>query len=167
MRFGFVGLQTSENDRARLDDRRCHLCLINGFLDILTLSSFWKFLRYLFWTTSARKTQSLPHTKNISWGGHQMQHRPIYDTHLGILQLELPSRFVILTLWVSRILEKQPLWRFIGELTHRSPPGQNGRHFADGIFRCISVNEKFVFWLKYHWSLFVSFQLTINQHWFR
>ena len=24
-----------------------------------------------------------------------------------------------------------------------SPPGQNGRHFADEIFRCISVNETF------------------------
>ena len=24
-----------------------------------------------------------------------------------------------------------------------SPLKQNGRHFADGIFRCISVNEKF------------------------
>ena len=24
-----------------------------------------------------------------------------------------------------------------------SPPGQNGRHFADNIFRCIFVNEKF------------------------
>ena len=24
-----------------------------------------------------------------------------------------------------------------------SPPGQNGRHFADDIFRCIFVNEKF------------------------
>ena len=23
-----------------------------------------------------------------------------------------------------------------------SPPGQNGRHFADGIFTCIFVNEK-------------------------
>ena len=24
-----------------------------------------------------------------------------------------------------------------------SPPGQNGRHFADDIFRCIFMNEKF------------------------
>ena len=24
-----------------------------------------------------------------------------------------------------------------------SPPGQNGRHFADDIFRCNFVNEKF------------------------
>ena len=46
-------------------------------------------------------------------------------------------------------------------------PGQNGRRFADGIFRCIFVNEKFVFWLKIHWSFFLSVQLTISQHWFK
>ena len=28
-------------------------------------------------------------------------------------------------------------------LVNSSPPGQNGCHFADAIFRCISVNEKF------------------------
>ena len=29
-----------------------------------------------------------------------------------------------------------------------SPPGQNGRHFADDIFRCIFVNEKFHILIK-------------------
>ena len=29
-----------------------------------------------------------------------------------------------------------------------SSPGQNGRHFADDIFRCISVNEKYCFLIK-------------------
>ena len=29
-----------------------------------------------------------------------------------------------------------------------SPPGQNGRHFADDIFRCIFVNEKFYILIK-------------------
>ena len=28
------------------------------------------------------------------------------------------------------------------------PPGQNGRHSADDIFRCISVNEKFRILIK-------------------
>ena len=28
-------------------------------------------------------------------------------------------------------------------LVNSSPPGQNGRHFADDIFRCIFVNENF------------------------
>ena len=34
-------------------------------------------------------------------------------------------------------------------------PGQNGRHFADDIFRCIFVNAKFCVWLKFPWSLFL------------
>ena len=29
-----------------------------------------------------------------------------------------------------------------------SPPGQNGRHFADDIFRCIFVNENFCILIK-------------------
>ena len=29
-----------------------------------------------------------------------------------------------------------------------SPPGQNGRSFADDIFRCIFVNEKFCILIK-------------------
>ena len=47
-----------------------------------------------------------------------------------------------------------------------SPPGQNGRHFADDIFTCIFANEK-SFWLKFHWSLFPMVQLIITQHCFR
>ena len=32
---------------------------------------------------------------------------------------------------------------------------QNGRHFADDIFRCIFVNDFFLFRLQFHWSLFL------------
>ena len=35
------------------------------------------------------------------------------------------------------------LWCF-----HSSPPGQDGRHFADDIFICIFVNEKFCILIK-------------------
>ena len=45
-----------------------------------------------------------------------------------------------------------------------SPPGQNGRHFADDIFSCIFTNEKFCILKKNHWSLFLRVQLTITQH---
>ena len=47
-----------------------------------------------------------------------------------------------------------------------SRPGHNGRLFADDIFRCIFVNFS-VFWLKFHWSLFLMVRLIITQHWFR
>ena len=49
-----------------------------------------------------------------------------------------------------------------------SPPGQNDRSFADDIFRCIFVNEKFCgfFFSNFFCSLFLGVQLTITQHWF-
>ena len=48
-----------------------------------------------------------------------------------------------------------------------APPGQNGRHFADDIFKCISVNEMFRVLMQFHWRLFLRIQLAIIQHWFR
>ena len=47
------------------------------------------------------------------------------------------------------------------------PLGQNGRYFANDIFICIFVNESFIFWLKFHLSLFLRVRLTITQYWFR
>ena len=47
------------------------------------------------------------------------------------------------------------------------PPGQNGRHIADDIFRCVFVDEKFGILIKFHRSLFLRVQLTITQHSFR
>ena len=48
-----------------------------------------------------------------------------------------------------------------------SLPGQNGRHFTDDIFSACSSMKSFVFWLEFHWSLFLRFQLTINPCWLR
>ena len=47
-------------------------------------------------------------------------------------------------------------------------PRQNGRHFADDMFKSISLNENVCeFRLKFLWSLFLRVQLTIIQHCFR
>ena len=46
-------------------------------------------------------------------------------------------------------------------------PRQNGRHFADDIFKCIFLMKMFEFRLKFQWSLFLRVQLTVFQHWFR
>ena len=46
-------------------------------------------------------------------------------------------------------------------------PRQNGRHFSGDTFKCIFLNEKFEFWLRFHWSLHPRVELTIYQHWFR
>ena len=52
---------------------------------------------------------------------------------------------------ITRINTLSPIW--------------NCRHFADDIFKCIFLNEKFR--LRFHWSLFLKFKLTLFQHWFR
>ena len=45
-------------------------------------------------------------------------------------------------------------------------PKQNGRSFADNIFKCIFMNAN-AFQLRLQWSLFLWVQLMIKQHWFR
>ena len=42
-----------------------------------------------------------------------------------------------------------------------SPSGQNGHYWTDDFF----PEWFFLFWLKFHWNLFLRFQLTITQHW--
>ena len=46
-------------------------------------------------------------------------------------------------------------------------PRQNGCHFVDDIFKCIFLNAKYEFRLRFHWRLFLGVQLTIFQHWFQ
>ena len=42
--------------------------------------------------------------------------------------------------------------QFIIDDFNSSSAGQNGCHIVDDIFRCILVNDKFLFWLKFHLS---------------
>ena len=65
------------------------------------------------------------------------------------------------------IFENLPSCRWQMLSCNSSFTGQNGCHFADNVFKCIFLNEKFVFWLILHWSLFLRVQLTITQHWFK
>ena len=46
-------------------------------------------------------------------------------------------------------------------------PKEDGRHFADDTFKCIFLMKTFEFRLGFHWSLFLMFELTTFQHWFR
>ena len=49
-----------------------------------------------------------------------------------------------------------------------SPPGQEGRRFADDILICNFVNENSCVFIKnFHWCLFLRVPLTMTQHWFR
>ena len=48
-----------------------------------------------------------------------------------------------------------------------SHSGQNGRHFADDIFKCIFLTENVCILIAFHWSFLLRVQLTISEHWFR
>ena len=51
-------------------------------------------------------------------------------------------------IWFQLLISIGSEWCAIKmQLTHL-PPGQNGRHFADDIFRCIFVKEKFCIMIK-------------------
>ena len=63
--------------------------------------------------------------------------------------------------------ETQWFNQMLTNFVNSSPTGQNISHFTDDIFRSIFVNEKFLVWLKFNWSLFLRVKLTIIQHWFR
>ena len=53
-----------------------------------------------------------------------------------------------------------------GQLTH--PPLDKMDAILQTIFSdAFFWMKSFVFWLKFHWSLFLIVQLTITQHWFR
>ena len=39
--------------------------------------------------------------------------------------------------------------------------------FSSRHFKCIFLNTMYEYRLKFHWNLFLRFQLTIFQHWFR
>ena len=78
------------------------------------------------------------------------------------VQAHLTSLVWVCVLWLP--------WKLNGAICamwfalNSSPPGENGRHFADDSFNAFSWMKSFLFRLKFHWSLF---QLTIFQHWFR
>ena len=125
-------------------------CIIQGFIDI----------ELVWWATNIRQP--------LSW-------RTFAVSNVGVLESLISSRpgnaDQALHVRVANQIRGRSLCLvvklyWIG-LVNSSPPGQNGRLFTDDTFRCISGMKSFVFWLKFHWSLFLSVQLTITQHWLR
>ena len=54
------------------------------------------------------------------------------------------------------------------DLNSPPPPLDKMTCISQTIFSdAFSWMKSFVFWLKFHWSLFLRVQLTITQHWFR
>ena len=90
---------------------------------------------------------------------------PTLLTHLVLQQIWLPVAVDIIECYHSektnpprtrnQRVTNLSTYTLDHSLLNSFPPGQNGCHVADNIFRCIFVNKKFVFWLKYHYSLFL------------
>ena len=69
-------------------------------------------------------------------------------------------------IWASHSWGYQQWWSGMTPLTHL--PLDKMVTFSQTIFWDeFSWMKNFVFWLKFHWSLFLRVQLTTTQHWFR
>ena len=67
-------------------------------------------------------------------------------------------------LFANIICKKYETWNDYQHLTHWGP--DEDCHFPGNIFKCIFLKE-YKFRLRFHWSLFPMFQLTISQHWYK
>ena len=71
---------------------------------------------------------------------------------------------------VSLTEDRDPIARKAAVWPHKwmnsSLPQQNGRHFANYLFKCIFVNKKFCMSIKFDWRLILMVQMTITQYWF-
>ena len=59
------------------------------------------------------------------------------------------------------------IWYLEYDCLKQSSPGQNGRLFQTSFSDAFHVWKIFIFWLKFHWSVFLGIQLTATQHCFR
>ena len=82
--------------------------------------------------------------------------------HVGPMNLAIRER-------TDKDLSNKPrrVQQYFRYSIYLSFPGQNGRHFANDIFKRIFWMKKVDFWLKFHWRLFLMIQLITTQHWFR
>ena len=89
----------------------------------------------------------------------------------GAMPLPEPVMVSLLTQWVNsrgsvtkKILFHVHIWHETLSNINSSPPGQNGRHFADNVFKCIFVNETFCILIKFHWRLFLTSKGSIDNN---
>ena len=76
--------------------------------------------------------------------------------------------FLTYMVWNFKWLKYPAIYLYYrATLVNTLRPRQDGRHFPDNISYAVSWMRKNDIRLKFHWSLFLRFQLTIFQHWFR
>ena len=120
--------------------------------------------------TNGFPSQRAANVDNIS-----MARRGLY-MHLRYIQEELFSSSPWVHVWESnekRQLLLSPPAAVVSLYSAGTPisalnvlqPGQNGQKFADNILQIILLSANWSVWIKFEWSLFLSFQLMITQHW--
>ena len=78
-----------------------------------------------------------------------------------------PCHFVVR--WSNPLfwLLRRDLLQYVLYLLTHVPPDKMAAISQTIFSDALSWMKSFVFWLKFHWSLFLRVQLTIFQHWFR
>ena len=89
--------------------------------------------------------QDNKYTDNSSWFPN-FEREHIWNQSVGnfVQNVYLPYH---LTTELARPPSEQRYWSLVS--LNSSPPGQNGRRFADDIFRCIFLNENICILIKY------------------
>ena len=156
------------------------LCF-HGYDTIIIFNIFRKFLLsdlwYFIWYQVQLFHSSTPEQNGRYFADEIFKH--IFLNGNVTIAIEISLKFVpsvqltISQRWFSHYLNKycpsslMHICGTRGRWVNTLWPIQNGSHFADDIFKCISLNENVWIRLKFHWSLFLRVQLTIIQHWFR
>ena len=116
-----------------------------------TMQSLWK-MRYSF-ISCVGQQEVMARTSGSFWW-------------LSITLISYNESFsstVVLWKHITKQAWLEESWNPVNTLRLR----QNGRSCTDDIFRCIFLNETHEFRPRFHSSLFLSFELTIFQHWSR
>ena len=92
----------------------------------------------------------------------------VTENNVGYIIMTLGTIFGFFLIWhqAMKNISIQGLDKPATGLMHgmliASPPGQNGHHFTDDIFRCIFVNKKFCCWIKIWLKLVPKCQIDNN-----
>ena len=78
------------------------------------------------------------------------------STNLEMKFTNLKMKFTNLEVAGGCVYQAPDVWHVIVGSVITLRPRQNGRHFADDIFKCIFINENVWFPIKFHWSSFLG-----------
>ena len=113
----------------------------------------------------------------LQWGKHGRQKLGVDPSNW--IKMRHQSRQITGLVAVSRLVSCHTHQNWEAEICMRIPAGRNSPQTQgpdqkrNGLLTCMLFSDafswmkSFVFWLKFHWCLFLRVKLTISQHWFR